>query len=84
MKAKEKLLQAMAEHPDYPIVPVVNNDIWDGSEYGYWLGRIGSVCIKEYTRLEQLADLESNDQAEECNTEKKKAIVVYIEPREDY
>ncbi|MBR0285347.1 MAG: hypothetical protein IJQ78_09105 [Selenomonadaceae bacterium] len=83
MKAKEKLLQLMIEHPDFPVVPVVNNDIWDGSEYGYWLGRIGSVCIKEYTRLEQLADLESDDQAEERNATKKKAIVVYIEPSEE-
>lgn len=42
-----KMLELVKENPELPIVPMIHYEVCGGN-YGYWLGRIESVEVKEY------------------------------------
>lgn len=46
-KNREELLRLMQEHPELPIVPMVDSDIV-ADDGGYWLGSWGSAQVDEY------------------------------------
>ena len=48
-KNREELFALMKEHPDLPVVPMVDSDIVV-DDYGYWLGCWGRAKIDEYVQ----------------------------------
>lgn len=46
-KNREVLFTLLKEHPDLPVIPMVDSDVVCG-DYGYWLGCWGSAKIDEY------------------------------------
>ncbi len=46
-KNREELLKLIQEHPELPIVPMVDGEI-PGDDSEYWLGAWGSVRVDEY------------------------------------
>lgn len=45
---RKKLFQLMQEHPELPVVTMVNSDIVADCGYSYWRGVFGDVSIGEY------------------------------------
>lgn len=44
----QKLVDLAKEHPDLPIVAMVDGEIVGGDDYGRWLGSVGNVELGEY------------------------------------
>lgn len=44
---REKLFQLMREHPELPVIPMVDGEI-PGDDCGYWLGAWGHAALEEY------------------------------------
>ena len=44
----QKLVDLAKEHPDLPIVAMVDGEIVVGDDYGRWLGSVGYVELGEY------------------------------------
>lgn len=45
---KHDLFRLMQEHPELPVVPMVDSDVIAGDAYGRWLGKFGDTHISEY------------------------------------
>ena len=49
----DKLMELRKEHPDYPIIPMVDNDLMYNVAHSvsmsevYWMGRLGDVQVKK-------------------------------------
>ncbi len=44
----KNLLRLMGEHPDLPVIPMVDGEIAEGDEYGCYMASFGSVSLDEY------------------------------------
>ena len=44
---QKKLFQLMREHPELPVIPMVDGEI-PGDDSGYWLGAWGHATLEEY------------------------------------
>lgn len=55
-QSRGKLLRLIQENPDLPVVPMVDNEIVAGDEYGRWLGSFGKAEIREYAIDEHYGD----------------------------
>lgn len=47
MTVNEKLLKLIAEHPDYPVVPLVDYEVVADDSCGYWYGSFKNCEVKE-------------------------------------
>ena len=45
----QKLMELTAEHPELPVIAVVDGDVVPEEGGGRWLGKIGCVALGEYT-----------------------------------
>lgn len=44
----KNLIRLIGEHPDLPVIPMVDSEITEGDEYGYYMASFGSVSLDEY------------------------------------
>lgn len=61
----EKLLALKAQHPELPIVPLVNSEIVADDGYCRWLGAWGDAYVTEYLRGEERYYQRDDDDIEE-------------------
>ena len=52
MNNTKKLIKLVQENPDLPVVPMVDAEVVDNDNYGWWLGSFGHCEVTEYTRVE--------------------------------
>lgn len=45
---KRDLFRLMEEHPELPVVPMVDSEVVAGDEYGRWIGKFYDAKIAEY------------------------------------
>lgn len=44
----KNLIQLIGEHPDLPVLPMVDGEITESDEYGYYMASFGSAYLDEY------------------------------------
>lgn len=69
---KRNLFRLMEEHPELPVVPMVDSEVVAGDEYGRWIGKFGDAHISEYYIGEDrvfIRDDDDSGEVEELVTE---------------
>ena len=52
MDNKRELLWLIHEHPDLPIVPMVDSDVCANEDYGRWMGELGMCRVGRYAIID--------------------------------
>lgn len=47
-KNRSELFRLMLEHPELPVLPMVDTEVVAGDEYGRWIGAFGKAEVREY------------------------------------
>ena len=79
VKQTDELKKLIAEHPDYPIVVIVNNEVVDGDDYGWWYAPCLSFSIGEILDCEQ----DINDEKTYIDRDEFEEDIEYIVEDED-
>lgn len=66
-KNREELFKLMQEHPELPIVAMVDSEIVADDGYNRWLGAWGSSYIGEYLVGEEQVHFRDDDDPEEID-----------------
>lgn len=53
------LLQIVKENPELEILPMVQNEVYGGDDYTWWLGNWGKATIDEYWDKEEVVYFKS-------------------------
>lgn len=64
-QSREELFRLMAEHPELPVVPMVDSDIVADEGSCYWMGSWGAACIREYLRGDERVYFRDDEDIEE-------------------
>ena len=49
--ALKDLCKLMNEHPELPVIPMVNSEVVTGDEFCYWVGALKSASVEDYIVL---------------------------------
>ncbi|KYD11431.1 hypothetical protein B4102_2159 [Heyndrickxia sporothermodurans] len=60
----EGLLKLVKDNPELEIVPMVDNDVCGGDDFGYWMGSWGKASIDEVYHLDERIYFRSKDEDE--------------------
>lgn len=61
-KSREKLFRLMAEHPDLPVIPMVDGEIVADDCYSYWMGSWGVCELNAAYRGEERIHFKDDDE----------------------
>ena len=64
-KRTETFLNLVKEHPDLPIIPMVEAEIVNGEDCGYWMGQFGYSEIQEVFLGRERLHVKGDDDPEE-------------------
>lgn len=67
-KNRHKLFQLMQEHPDLPVVAMVNSEIVADDGYCYWQGVFGKVSIGEFVKGNENIHFREDDDSYEVDS----------------
>ena len=60
-KQQEHLLRLMREHPELPVVPMVDSDVTTKEWLSWYIGRLESPEIDEYLVVDEITYTKSSD-----------------------
>ena len=63
---KPEIIKLIEEHPDLPIVPMVNSEVV-AEDYGYWMGKWGRCEVTEYYSGREAVHFRDDDEENVLN-----------------
>ena len=68
-KNRDDLFRLMQEHPELPVVPMVDSEVVAGDEYPLWLGYLGFSKLDGYLLTDERVLIRSLDDKEDVLTQ---------------